>query len=61
MGHVTDGSVAHAHCIPDTQVCKHILRICNPYCFSAKKVVPRTRLNVTLYIHSGVVFNVFHL
>ena len=35
---------------------KHTLTICNTYCFSTTTVVARTRLNVTLYLTSTVLF-----
>ena len=42
-------TIAQAHCVMDTQVYKHTLRICNN-CFSTAPMVARTRLNVTLYV-----------
>ena len=41
----------HAHCMLDTSGYKHILRICNTYCFSTTTTDARTRLNVVLYVH----------
>ena len=42
---------AHAYCMPDTYGYRHTLTICNTSCFSTATMVPRTRLNVTLYVH----------
>jgi hypothetical protein len=39
------------HCMLDNKGCKHTLRICNTYCFSTARMVMRTRLSVTLYVH----------
>jgi len=47
-GQTTDKNMAHSHCVMDTYGYKHILRICNTYCFSTSTMVTRTRLNVTL-------------
>ena len=41
-------TMAHAHF---TYGYKHTLRICNNYCFPTIKMVARTSLNVTLYVH----------
>ena len=35
---------------------RHTLRICTIYCFSPTKMVTRTHLNVTLYVHSFYCF-----
>ena len=43
--------MAHALCILCNYRYKHTLRICNPYCFPTAKMVMRTLLNVTLYLH----------
>jgi hypothetical protein len=43
----TDDSMAHAHCMQDTQGYKHTLRIYNTYSFSTTAMAARTRLNVT--------------
>jgi hypothetical protein len=50
-GQVTDGNMAHEHCILDTKGYKHTLRTCNTYCFSAATMVARTRLSITLFVH----------
>ena len=47
----TDDNMAHAHCILDTYGYKHTLRICNTNYFSTAKMVARTHLHVTLYVH----------
>jgi hypothetical protein len=47
----TDDNMAHAHCILDTSVYKHSLRICNIYCFFTATMVERTLLDVNLYGH----------
>jgi len=41
------------HCMLDTSVYKHTLRIHNTYCFSTATVVARTHLNITLHIHTA--------
>jgi len=46
---VTDENMAHALCMMDVLGYKHILRICDTYCFSTATMVARTRLKVTLY------------
>jgi len=51
VGQVTDGNMAHAHCMLDTQGYKRTLRIRNTFCFSTATMVARRRLSVTLYIH----------
>jgi len=50
-GRATDDNMAHAHCILDTKVYKHALRICKTLSFSTATVVARTRPNGTLYVH----------
>ena len=47
----TDGSMAHAPCMLDTQGYKCTLTVFNTHCFSTASVVARTRLNVTLYVY----------
>jgi len=47
----TDGNIAHAHCMLDTESYKHTLKICNTDCFYTATIVARTRLSVTLYVH----------
>jgi hypothetical protein len=41
-GQATDDNIAHARCVLDTQGYKHILRMCNTYCFSTTTMVART-------------------
>jgi hypothetical protein len=43
-----DDDMALAHFTLGTYGYKHILSICNTYCFSTAKMVARIRLNVTL-------------
>jgi hypothetical protein len=43
-----DDNMAHAYGMLDTYGYKHILRICNTYCFSTSTIVKQARLNVTL-------------
>ena len=50
-GQVTDDSVAHAHCMPDTLGYKRALRICNTHRCSTPTMVASTCLNITLYVH----------
>jgi hypothetical protein len=44
-------NMSYAHCMLDNQGHRHALRIRNIYCFSTAKVVARTRLSFTLYVH----------
>jgi len=37
-GQGTDDNMAHAHCMLDSQGCKHTLRICNTDCFSTATI-----------------------
>ena len=39
----------------------HTLMLCNTHCFSTATIFPRTRLNVTLYVHSLSCFVYKHL
>ena len=48
-GQATD-DMAHAHCILDTKVYKHTLRMCNSYCFSTATMIARTCFNVGFYV-----------
>ena len=41
-------NMTHAHCMLDSYVYKHTLRIFNIYCFPTATMVARTRLNITL-------------
>jgi len=50
-GQATDENMAHAHCVLDTKVYTHTLRICNTHCFPTATMVARTLLSVTLYVH----------
>jgi hypothetical protein len=43
--------MAHVHYVLDTYGYKHTLTICNTYCFSTAKMVSRTHLHITLYVH----------
>jgi len=43
----TDDNMAHAHCMLDTYSYKHILRICNTYCFSTATLVARKQISGT--------------
>jgi len=47
-----DGNTAPALCMLDNSDYKHTLRIRNTYCFSIATMVARTRIIVTLYVHS---------
>jgi hypothetical protein len=38
-GQATYDNMEHAHCMLDTQDCRHTLRICNNYCFPTATVV----------------------
>ena len=49
--------MAHAHCMVDTEDCKHTLGMCNTYCFTTATVVARTRLSVTLFFTLPVLFH----
>ena len=46
----TDDNIAHAHCMPDSQVYKQTLRICITYRFSTATMAARTRLNFSRLI-----------
>ena len=50
------GAHAHMH----TQACTRATRagICNNHCFSTAKMVSRTRLNFTLYVHCLSCFHI---
>jgi len=50
-GQATDDTMAHAHCMLNTQGYKHTLRIWNTYCSCTATMVAWKRHNVTLYIH----------
>ena len=43
--------MAHAHCMLNSQGCKHALTICNIYCFSTATWDARTHLSVALQVH----------
>ena len=45
-GQATDGNMAHAPCMLDTQGYRHTLAMCNTYCFSTATVVTRTHVSV---------------
>jgi len=47
----TDDKVTHAHYKLDTQVDKHIFRICNPFRSSTRVMLVGKRLSLTLYLH----------
>jgi hypothetical protein len=49
-GQAKDDNAMHAHCMLENQGYRHILRICNIYCFSTATVVVRTLLRVTFYV-----------
>jgi len=42
---------AHAHYMLNNYGYKHTLTICNTYSFSTAKMVSRTHLHITLYVH----------
>jgi hypothetical protein len=46
----TDENMAHEHCMLDTYGHKHLLNMCNTYCFSTTTMVTQTRLNFTSYV-----------
>ena len=47
-------NMAHARCMLGTY--KNNFRICNAYCFSSATNVARTRLNITSYVQTLLVF-----
>ena len=47
-------NMVHVHFMPDTLGYKHIIRVCNIYCFSAATLFARTRLMLRLYIYTRV-------
>ena len=55
-GQATYDGMAHAHCMPDNWLYKHMLRICNTYCFSTGTMVARTRLSVAFIRTLPVLF-----
>jgi hypothetical protein len=44
----TDDSIAHAHCVLNTKVYKHTLRVCNSNCFPTVTKDARQRLSINL-------------
>ena len=50
-GEAIDDNMAHVHFTVDTEWYRHILRICNTYCFSIITMVAWARLSVTLYVY----------
>jgi len=50
-GQVTDGNMAHSHCMLEKEMYRNTLRICNVYCFSTAKMVTRRRLNERFYVN----------
>jgi len=60
-GQTTDDNMALVYCVLDTSGYKHILRVCNNYCFSTSKMGTRKRLSVTLYVHCLIGFLVVPL
>jgi len=51
-GQPTDDKMAQANYMLDTWGYKYTHRLCNTHFFSTSTMVARTRLNVTLYVHS---------
>jgi len=47
----TDDNTAHAHCMLYTNGYRHIIWICNNYCFAIATVIEIKRFNVTLYVY----------
>jgi len=43
----TDDNMAHVHCVMGTYGCKHILRLCNTYCFFTATMLTRTRVIIS--------------
>jgi hypothetical protein len=56
---ITLYNTAHAHCMVDTQGCRHALRMCNTYRFSTATMVARKRLYAALCVHCLCLF--FHV
>ena len=50
-GQATGDNLLHVDFMLDNWGHKHILRICNNYCFSTATMVARKRLNITLPVH----------
>jgi len=48
----TDDNMAHAHCMRGTKGYKHILGICNTYCFSTATIVARIPCYVLMIMFS---------
>jgi hypothetical protein len=52
-----DDNLAHTHCVPDNEGYKQTFEMCNAYCFSALRVVTRTRqCHVYTYIACLVIY-----
>jgi len=51
----TDDNMVHEHCLLDTYVYIHILRICNTYCFSTATI-----FDVLLTVHLSIFISVFN-
>jgi hypothetical protein len=48
-GQATDGNLARAHCMLDTQSYKHTLGVSNNYCFSIITMFARTPVQTHVY------------
>ena len=48
----TDGNMAHARCMLNTEGYRHPLRICKFIAFSTATMVAETRINFMLYVHT---------
>lgn len=44
-------NMVRAHCLLDSWDYKNTFRTCNYYCFCTAKIIARTPLNITLYVH----------
>ena len=49
-GQTTDYTTERAHCMLDTRVYRHTLRVRNTYCCSTATMVARTNLSVILHV-----------
>ena len=58
---VTDGNMAHAHCMLDTWRYRHTLRICNTYYVSTATVVTPTGLNIARLLFFKLPSDIFLL
>ena len=57
-GQATHENKGHAHCMLETLRYKYTLTICNTFCLATASLILRTRLNITLHVHSLCCYNI---